>query len=88
MEQGNVAYGLENQIPKLGAHRIRRRNSKQYASRSLEVRLGASPYCHMINIKMAQSLTVMALISAAQDIGGTASFPGTMKLVRGSGLQE
>ena len=36
----------------------------------------------MINIKTAQRLTVLESSSAAQDIGGTASFPGTMKLVR------
>jgi hypothetical protein len=77
-----VAYDLENRIPKLSAHEIGQCNSKRYASRSLEVRLGASPYYQRINIKRAQSLTVMTPISAAQDIGGTARFPGTMKLVR------
>ncbi|SRR5260370_36646259 len=35
-----------------------------------------------INIETMQSLTVLESSSAAQDIGGTASFPGTTKLAR------
>jgi len=41
-----------------------------------------------INIETAQGLTNLASSSAAQDIGGTASFPGTMKLVRVPGFKN
>src|SRR5205823_12719775 len=78
----HVACDLKNQIPKLRAHKTGQRNSKQYASRSLQVRLPASPYCQRSNIETAQSPTLLWSSSTAQDIGGTARFPGTMKLVR------